>query len=242
MGRSVGAPVSQSVPRSVGSHSPVRRVGRRGEEPLGHTPTPRRRRSLTAARSPRPSLSFGAGDATLRRRRRRAQARTHARTHARADARTHARRARAATLRCCGAVPDWRARRRGGSTPASCACAPPRAYCSPSPAPHPHTALLREARSRGSLETEGGVAGALCACAALTGGRWKPTGDGLPAARRRGAWWARGKRRARAQRRGGREAALRQRAEGRRMRRARFLFSSAFEFSVSVNCGGRMTA
>lgn len=111
MGRSVGAPVSQSVPRSVGSHSPVRRVGRRGEEPLGHTPTPRRRRSLTAARSPRPSLSFGAGDATLRRRRRRAQARTHARTHERTHARTHG----ALGLRRCDAAGRCPIGARGGA-------------------------------------------------------------------------------------------------------------------------------
>lgn len=233
--RSVPQSVNQSLGQSAVTH-PCGGWGG-GERSRSGTPPPPVAAGLSRplARRDRP---FHSGQGTLR-----CAAAAAERKHARTHARTHARRARAATLRCCGAVPDWRARRRGGSTPASCACAPPRAYCSPSPAPHPHTALLREARSRGSLETEGGVAGALCACAALTGGRWKPTGDGLPAARRRGAWWARGKRRARAQRRGGREAALRQRAEGRRMRRARFLFSSAFfEFSVSVNCGGLMAA
>lgn len=102
----VGHSVGHSVTHPCGGWG----AGERSSS--GTPPPPRHRRSLTAARSPGPSLSFGAGDAAPPPPP--PSASTHARTHAGADGRTHARRARTATARRCGAVPDWR---RGGSTP-----------------------------------------------------------------------------------------------------------------------------
>lgn len=182
----------QSVNRSLGRSAVTHPCGGwgGGERSRSGTPPPPVAAGLSRplARRDRP---FHSGQGTLRCAAAAAE-RKHARTHARTHERTHARTARtarsgcdAATPRRCGAVPDWRARRRGGSTLAFCACAPSRAYRSPSPALHPHSPLLREARSRGSLETEGGVVGALCACAALTGGRWKPRWGGRAGCRRR---------------------------------------------------------
>lgn len=57
------------------------------------------------------------------------------------------------------------------------------------PLPLPGTAPPQPAPPRGPEPrepgTEGGVAGALCACAALTGGRWKPRWGGRAGCRRR---------------------------------------------------------
>lgn len=133
---------------------------------------------------------FHSGQGTLRRRRRRAQARTHARTHEREDARTHARRAGAETARRCGAAPDWRARREHAGSAGPPAHARRRAPALPSPPPPRF--LPRPAHCAGPGAERAGRAAGGRGAPRLRRAHPQPLGGG-------GAPRARGKRLARAQ-------------------------------------------